>query len=107
MLWSRLLFAACGPRWHRHGDHLKRLIRTVGAELEGCPEGNRETDAGPQVLHRGLVTFLTAPHSSRATDDVPDLLNSGMGDGFRHFARLKLKVSKATETAELAQRPYR
>jgi hypothetical protein len=53
------------------------------------------------------VAFLTAPHPSHAADDVPDLLNGGMGDGFRDFARLKLEVSKAAETAEMAQWPNR
>jgi hypothetical protein len=53
------------------------------------------------------VTFLTAPHPSLATDDVPDLLNGGMGDGFRDFAGLKLEVSKAAETAKMAHRPDR
>src|SRR6266581_3701633 len=83
----------------------EELVRAVGAELECCPEGNRETDAGPQVLCCSLLTFLTAPHLSLAADDVPDLLNGGMGDGFRDFAGLKLEVSKAAETAETAQRP--
>jgi hypothetical protein len=53
------------------------------------------------------VTLLMAPHPSRAADDVPDLLDGGMGDGFRDFAGLKLEVSKAAETAEMAQRPDR
>jgi hypothetical protein len=48
-----------------------------------------------------------APHPSRAADDVPDLLNGGMGDGFRDFAGLKLEVSKAAKAAEMAQRPDR
>jgi hypothetical protein len=30
-----------------------------------------------------------------------------MGDGFRDFSGLKLEVSKAAETAEMAQRPDR
>jgi hypothetical protein len=30
-----------------------------------------------------------------------------MGDGFSDFTGLKLKVGKAAETAEMAQRPYR
>ena len=107
LLWSRLLLATGRPWWHRHGDHLEWLVRAVSAELECGPEGNRETDTGPQVLCRGPVTLLMAPHPSDAADDVPDLLNGGMGDGFRDFARPKLEVSKAAEIAELAQRPDR
>jgi len=30
-----------------------------------------------------------------------------MGDGFRDFAGLKLEMSKATHTTEMAQRPDR
>jgi hypothetical protein len=102
LLWSRLLLATGRPGWHRHGDHLKWLVRAVSAELECGPEGNRETDAGPQVLCRGLLALLMAPHPSRAADDVPDLLDGGVGDGFRDFAGLKLEVSEAAETAEMA-----
>src|SRR5215471_9867434 len=107
LLWPRLLFAPGGPWRHGHGDHAKRLDGAVGAELEHGPEWNRETDAGPQVHRCWLMTFLTTPHLSRATDDVPDLLNGGMRDGFRDLAGLKLELSKAAEPAELAQRPNR
>src|SRR5215472_16588688 len=102
LLWSRLLLATGRPWRHRHGDHLQRLVRAVRAELECGPEGNRETDTGPQVRCRGLVALLMAPHPSHAADDVPDLLNRGMGDGLRDLDGLKLEVGKATETAELA-----
>src|SRR5690348_4654216 len=64
LLWPCLLFAPGRPWWHRHGDHLKWLVRAVSAELECGPEGNRQTDAGPQVLCRGLVALLMAPHPS-------------------------------------------
>jgi hypothetical protein len=45
------------------------------------------------------------PDLFRAADDVPDLLNGGMGDCFRDLAGLKLEVSNVAETAEMAQRP--
>src|SRR6516165_9878383 len=80
LLWPCFLFAPGGPRWHGHGDHAKRLAGAVGAELEYGPQGNRETDAGPQAHRCGLMTFLTTPDLSRAADDVPDLLHGGMRD---------------------------
>ena len=67
----------------------------------------READPGPQVHCPGFVTILMAPHPPDAADDVPDLLNGGVGNGFGDLAGLQLEVSKAAETAEVAQHPDR
>ena len=107
LLWSCLILAIGRPWWHRHGDCLKWLVRAVRAELECGPERNREADPGPQVHCPGFVTILMAPHPPGAADDVPDLLNGGVGNGFGDLAGLQLEVSKAAESAEVAQHPDR
>src|SRR5690242_4483731 len=107
LLWPRFVLAVGGPRWHRDGDHLERLTRAVGAELERRAEGNRQTDARPQVNYCRLLAFLPAPHPSRAADDVPNLLNGGMGNSSRDFAGLKLEVGEAAQAIDMTKRPDR
>jgi hypothetical protein len=54
-----------------------------------------------------VFAFWPAPHPSRAADDVPNLLNGGMGNGSRHFAGLKLEMGEAAEVIDMTQRPDR
>ena len=104
---SRFIFAANGPWWHRNGNHLKWLVRTIDAELKRCPKGNCQRDARPQINYRRLLTVLLPPHPTGATSDVPDLLDGGMGHSSRDFTWLKLEVSEAAMAANMAQRPNR
>jgi hypothetical protein len=94
-----LMLAVHRPWRHGDGDDGEWLTRIVGAELEGGPEVNSHAHARPQ-FHRGpIAAFLLAPHHSAPADDVPDLLDSGVGDGLRDFARCKLEVGEAARPA--------
>src|SRR5271166_5249275 len=75
-------FIRARPGRHRDRDGLERLD-AVTAKLELRAGRDRDRDAGSDLDNLLSVAEL-APHSPASGGEIPDFLDSAMGDGLRH-----------------------
>src|SRR5579864_4490915 len=79
------------PGRHRHADRAERAV-AICAELEACPDGDGQADAGIDI-DDVLLDPQPSPHLAASSQEEPNLIDRMVGYSARDLPGAEFKMS--------------